>query len=43
MGEQKPKRRGTPIEVDVVLSEGGAEGPGKARNGDGGVAHGLSG
>jgi len=39
----KPKRRGAPIEVDVVQSEDGAEGLGKGLDGDRGVVPGLSG
>jgi hypothetical protein len=43
IGGAKPKRRGAPIEVDVVQSEDGAEGLGKGLDGDRGVVHGLSG
>jgi hypothetical protein len=43
IGGAKPKRRGAPIEVDVVQSEDGAEGLGKGFDGDRGVVHGLSG
>jgi hypothetical protein len=43
VGGAKPKRRGAPIEVDVVQSEDGAEGLGKGLDGDRGVVHGLSG